>query len=47
VSESLQQLGFANAAQQFIYRGTIVATGIGDVSRAVATENHSSDERLP
>jgi hypothetical protein len=33
--------------QLFIYRGTTVATGIGDVSRAIATKNHSSDRRLP
>jgi hypothetical protein len=45
--ESLQGLGFAKAAQRLIYWGTIVAMGIGDVSRAVATKNHSSDERLP
>jgi hypothetical protein len=46
VSESLRGLGFAKAAQRFIYRGTTVATGIGDVSRAIATENHSSNGRL-
>jgi hypothetical protein len=34
------------SVQQFIYRGTTVATGTGEVSKAVATENHSSDERL-
>jgi hypothetical protein len=47
VSESLRGLGFAKAMQRFIYRGTTIATGISDVIRAVATENHSSDGRLP
>jgi hypothetical protein len=46
MSESLQELGFAFSTQWFIYRRTIVATGIGDVSRVVATENHSSDGRM-
>jgi hypothetical protein len=46
VSESLWEIGFAMAAQRFIYRGTTVATNIGDVIRDVATENHSSDRRL-
>jgi hypothetical protein len=46
VSESLRGLGFVNAAQRFIYRGTIVATSISDVIEAVATENHSSDGLL-
>jgi hypothetical protein len=39
VSESIQGLGFAKAAQWFIYRRITVATGIGDVSEAVATES--------
>jgi hypothetical protein len=30
-------LGFAKVAQRFIYRGTTVATGIGDVSWTIAT----------
>jgi hypothetical protein len=47
VSESLRGLGFAKTAQRFIYRGTTVATSIGDVSRAIATENHSSNGWLP
>jgi hypothetical protein len=47
VSESLWELGFAMAAQQFIYRGTRVATGRGDIIKTVATENRSSDGRLP
>jgi hypothetical protein len=47
VSESLRGLGFAKETQQFIYRGTKVAKGISDVIRVVATENHSSNERLP
>jgi hypothetical protein len=47
VSESLRGLEFAKAAQQFIYRRITVATGIGDVIRVVATENHSSSGRLP
>jgi hypothetical protein len=42
VSESLRGLGFTNDTQWFIYTGTTVATGISDVIRAVATENHSS-----
>jgi hypothetical protein len=46
VSESLRGLGFAKA-QQFIYRGTIVATDISDVIGVVATENHSSVGPLP
>jgi hypothetical protein len=37
VSESLWGLGFAKVMQWFIYRGTTVATSIGDVSRAIAT----------
>jgi hypothetical protein len=47
VSESLRGLGFAKAMQWFIDRRITVATGIGDVSRAVATENHGSNRRLP
>jgi hypothetical protein len=46
MSESLRGLEFTNSVQRFIYRGTIVATGISDIIRAVATENHSSDELL-
>jgi hypothetical protein len=46
VSESLQGLGFAKAAQWFIYMGTTVATGISDIIRVIATENHSSDGLL-
>jgi hypothetical protein len=34
------------SAQRYIYKGTIVATGISDISRAIATENHSSDGQL-
>jgi hypothetical protein len=41
LSESLWELGFAKTTQWFIYRGTIVATSISDVSRAIATENHN------
>jgi hypothetical protein len=47
VSQSLWELGFAKVVQWFIYRVTALATGIGDISRAVATENHSSNRRLP
>jgi hypothetical protein len=43
VSESLQGLGFAEATQWFIYIRITVAMGINDVSRVVATENHSSN----
>jgi hypothetical protein len=46
-SERLQGLGFTKTMQRFIYRGTTIATGINDAIRAVATENHSSDGRLP
>jgi hypothetical protein len=44
VCESLWRLGFAKAAQWFIYRRITVATGISDVSRAIAIENHSSND---
>jgi hypothetical protein len=47
VSESLRGLGFAKAAQRFIYRRVTIAMGTDDVSRAVATENHSCNGRLP
>jgi hypothetical protein len=47
VSESLRGLGFAKTVQQFIYRGTTVATSISGVIGAIATENHSSDGPLP
>jgi hypothetical protein len=47
MSESHRELGFAMVPLWFIHRGTTVATGIGNVIRAVATENHSSDGRLP
>jgi hypothetical protein len=47
MSESVQGLGFTNAAQWLIYRGTTVAMGISDIIGAVATENHSSDGSLP
>jgi hypothetical protein len=47
VSESLRRLGFAKTTQQFIYRRITVAMGISDVNRAIATENHSSNRRLP
>jgi hypothetical protein len=47
VSESLRELRFVKVAQRFIYIGSTVAMGIGDVSRAIATENHNSDGRLP
>jgi hypothetical protein len=42
VSKSLQGLGFAKVVQWFIYRGTTVATGIGDVNMVVATMIHIS-----
>jgi hypothetical protein len=42
VSESFRGLGFARDTQWFIYRRIIVATGINDVSRAVAIGKHSS-----
>jgi hypothetical protein len=42
-SESLRELGFAKAAQRFIYRIIIVAMGIDDVSKAIASENHNSN----
>jgi hypothetical protein len=45
--ESLWRLGFGKVTQRFIYRGTTIATGISDVIRVVATENHSSDGPLP
>jgi hypothetical protein len=45
-SESLWRFGFVKVVQQFIYRGTTAAMGIGDISRAIATKNHSSDGRL-
>jgi hypothetical protein len=47
VSESLRKLGFAKAAQRFIYTRITVATGISDINMAIAAENHSSNERLP
>jgi hypothetical protein len=47
VCESLQRLGFAKTTQRIIYRRITVATGISDVHRAIATENHSSNRRLP
>jgi hypothetical protein len=47
VSESLRELGFEMTVKWFIYKGAIVATGIGDIIRAIATENHGSDEWLP
>jgi hypothetical protein len=47
VKESLRELGFAKIVQRFIYWGTTVTTSIGEVSKVVATENHSSDGRLP
>jgi hypothetical protein len=40
VSESLRELGFTKIVQLFIYRRITIATGIRDVSRAVAIENH-------
>jgi hypothetical protein len=46
VSESLRGLGFAKAAQRFLYSGTKVAMGISDVNRAIVTKNHSSDGPL-
>jgi hypothetical protein len=42
VSESFRGLGFARDTQWFIYRRIIVATGINDVNRAIATGKHSS-----
>jgi hypothetical protein len=45
--ESHWGLVFAKVTQWFIYRGTTIATGICDVIRAVATENHSSNGPLP
>jgi hypothetical protein len=47
VSECLLGLGFAKAAQQFIYRGTTLAMGFSDIITVVASENHSSDGCLP
>jgi hypothetical protein len=47
VTECLRELGFAKDAQWFIYSRIIIATCISDVSRDVATENHSSNGRLP
>jgi hypothetical protein len=47
VSESLRGLGFAKAMQQFIYRRITVEMSIGDVNRAIATDNHSSNGQLP
>jgi hypothetical protein len=47
VSEILWGLGFAKGAQQFIYRRITVEMGIGDISRAIVTENHSSNGWLP
>jgi hypothetical protein len=47
ISESLRELGFPKAAQRFIYRGTTISMVMTDVSWAVDTENHSSDEWLP
>jgi hypothetical protein len=47
VSESLRGLGFAKVMQRFIYRRIAVATGISDISRAVATKNHNSNGWLP
>jgi hypothetical protein len=46
VSECLRGLGFAKATQRFIYRRITVATSISDVSRAIATENHSNNGQL-
>jgi hypothetical protein len=46
VSESLRGLRFAKVMQQFICRGTTVATGISDIIGAIATENQSSDGPL-
>jgi hypothetical protein len=43
VSASLRGLGFAKAAQQFIYRRITVETSITDVNRVIATDNHSSN----
>jgi hypothetical protein len=40
-------LGFVKAVQRFIYLGTTIEMSMGDVSRTVATENHSSDGQLP
>jgi hypothetical protein len=47
MSESLRGLGFTEATQWFIYRGTTIATGISDIIGAVATNNHSCDGPLP
>jgi hypothetical protein len=47
MSESLQGFGFAKATQWFIYRRITVTMGTSDVSRAIATENHSSNGQLP
>jgi hypothetical protein len=43
VSESLRGLGFAIASQLFIFRGTTLPTGTGDVSRPVVAEDHNSE----
>jgi hypothetical protein len=42
MSESLRGLGFAKAAQRFIYMGTIVVKGISDISRVIVTVIHIS-----
>jgi hypothetical protein len=33
-------------AQQFIYRVTTIATSMGDVTRPVAIEDHSGNEKM-
>jgi hypothetical protein len=47
MSENLQGIRDVKVMQRFIYRRITVPTVIGDVSRPVATKNHSSNERLP
>jgi hypothetical protein len=47
LSESLQGLVFAKVVQRFTYRGTTITTGIGDISKAIAIEKHSSNGWLP
>jgi hypothetical protein len=46
VSKNLRGYGFAKYAQHFIYRGTTSGTGVGDVTRLVDTEDHSSNGRM-
>jgi hypothetical protein len=42
----LRGLWFPKAAQLFIYRGTTLATGVGDFTSPVAIEDHSGNGRM-